>query len=139
MQFCKYFGYQAVLFTANHNIGEERFPIYHTNVMMCLADKFAIICLDSIDDKKEKNDVIEILNRTNKEIIEITESQKNRFAMGDKRYLVMSTSAFNSLDKAQIIQIEKHCSIIHSSLDTIEACGGGSARCMMAENFLPKE
>ena len=59
--------------------------------------------------------------------------------MGDEPLLVMSDSAFDSLEKDQILAIEKHCSIIHSSLDTIEACGGGSARCMMAEIFLPKQ
>jgi hypothetical protein len=56
----------------------------------------------------------------------------------DKRFMVMSTQAYNSLSDAQIKTIEKHCGIIHSPLDTIETCGGGSARCMMAEVFLPK-
>jgi hypothetical protein len=84
------------------------------------------------------------LEETNKEIIEISEEQKQHFAgnmlqlMGDKPYLVMSDSAYNSLTQEQISQIENHCPIIHSSLDTIEACGGGSARCMMAEIFLPQ-
>ena len=77
--------------------------------------------------------------------MEITESQKNRFAgnmlqvMGDKPYLVMSTSALSSLTDKQKIAITEYCPIIHSSLDVIESCGGGSARCMMAEIFLPKE
>ena len=56
----------------------------------------------------------------------------------DERYLVMSTSADQSLTKSQRNAIERHCKILSSSLDTIEACGGGSARCMMAEVFLPK-
>ena len=59
--------------------------------------------------------------------------------MGDKPYLVMSTSAFSSLTDKQKRAITEHCPIIHSSLDVIESCGGGSARCMMAEIFLPKE
>jgi hypothetical protein len=59
--------------------------------------------------------------------------------MGDKPYIVMSNSAYNSLSESQIKTIEKHCPIIYSSLDTIEACGGGSARCMMAEIFLPQQ
>ena len=56
----------------------------------------------------------------------------------DERYTVMSNSAYKSLNKQQIKQLEKHGKILYSSLDTIEACGGGSARCMMAEVFLPK-
>jgi hypothetical protein len=91
--------------------------------------------------KKNEN-----LKADGKEIILITEEQVNNFAgnmlqvrgKDDKRYLVMSDSAFNSLTKVQIYKIEKHCEILHVSLDTIEACGGGSARCMMAEVFLPK-
>jgi hypothetical protein len=142
MQFCKEFGYRPVCFTANQDVNGGRVAIYHTNVMMCVADKFAVICLDTIDDKTERENVIEMLTETGKEIIEITEAQKHRFAgnmlqvMGDKPYLVMSNSAFSSLTDKQKIAIEKHCSIVCSTLDTIEACGGGSARCMMAEVFL---
>ena len=113
--------------------------------MMCVADKFVIICSDSIDDDQERELVFDSFKQTNKEIIEISESQKHRFAgnmlqlMGDEPILVMSDSAYNALDENQISAIEKHCKILHSSLDTIEACGGGSARCMMAEIFLPKQ
>ncbi len=145
MQFCKEFGYRPVCFTANQNVRGERLAIYHTNVMMCVADKFTVICLDSIDNEIEKENVIETLIKSGKEIIEITEEQKHRFAgnmlqvMGNKPYLVMSNSAYNSLSESQIKTIENHCPIIYSSLDTIEACGGGSARCMMAEIFLPKK
>ena len=81
-----------------------------------------------------------------KEIILITEDQVNNFAgnmlelkgKDDKRYLIMSASAYQSLTPKQIEQLEKHAEILSSSLDTIEACGGGSARCMMAEIFLPR-
>jgi len=145
MQFCEEFGYQPVCFTANQDVEGERMAIYHTNVMMCVADTFAVICLDTIDDESEREHMLETLSKTGKEIIEITESQKHRFAgnmlqvMGDKPYLVMSNSAYSSLTEEQKAAIEKHCPIIYSSLDTIEACGGGSARCMMAEIFLPKQ
>jgi hypothetical protein len=144
-QFCEQFDYKAVCFVANQTVENKRLPIYHTNVMMCVADNFVIICLDSIDDPEERELVLGSLARTNKEIIEIDESQKNRFAgnmlqlMGDEPVLVMSDSAYNALNKDQISAIEKNCKILHSSLDTIEACGGGSARCMMAEIFLPKQ
>ena len=99
--------------------------------------------IDFTEDFKEN--VIENLIESGKEIIEITEEQNHRFAgnmlqvMGDKPYLVMSNSAYNSLSESQIKTIENYCPIIHSPLDTIEACGGGSARCMMAEIFLPKK
>ena len=145
MQFCGEFGYRPVCFTANQDVDGERMAIYHTNVMMCVADTFAVICLDTIDDEMERKNVAENLKETAKEIIEITEEQNQRFAgnmlqvMGDKPYLVMSNSAYSSLTDEQKTVIEKHCSILYSSLDTIEACGGGSARCMMAEIFLPKQ
>jgi len=145
LQWCDVFNYTPVCFTANQDIDGERKEIYHTNVMMCIADKYAIICLDTIDDKEERKWIKGSLEGSGKEIIEITEDQKHRFAgnmlqlMGDKKYLVMSKSAYESLTEIQIEIIEKYNPIISSSLDTIEACGGGSARCMMAEIFLPKQ
>ena len=114
-----------------------------TNVMMCVANDFAVICLDTIDEAEERRKVFEALTQSGKEIIEISEAQTHRFAgnmlqvMGDQPYLVMSKSAYESLKESQVKTLEKHGPIIYSSLDTIEACGGGSARCMMAEIFLP--
>ena len=145
MQFCEEFGYRPICFTANQDVEGERMGIYHTNVMMCVADTFVVICLDTIDNEAEREHVLETLTETGKEIIEITEAQKHRFAgnmlqvMGDKPYLAMSKSAYSSLTEEQKTAIEKYCPILYSSLDTIEACGGGSARCMMAEIFLPKQ
>jgi len=145
LQFCDEFDYTPVCFTSNQDVDGERMEIYHTNVMMCIADKYAIVCLDTVDDKEERKWLKSSLEDSGKEIIEITEEQKHRFAgnmlqlMGDEKYLVMSKSAHESLTQDQIERIEKYNSIISSSLDTIEACGGGSARCMMAEIFLPKK
>lgn len=147
IEFCEDFEFTPVIFEAFQTVNGERKLIYHTNVMMCLGDTFAVICADSIDDKKERKMVLDSLRGDEKEIILITEDQVNNFAgnmlevkgADDRRYLVMSTSAYNSLTKKQIAQLEEHITILHSSLDTIEACGGGSARCMMAEIFLPKE
>ena len=146
IEFCEDFEYTPVLFTANQSVKNERKAIYHTNVMMCLAEKLAIVCLNSIDDKKERKNLIKHLKEDGKEIIAITEDQVNNFAgnmlqvigSNEKRYLVMSSSAHQSLTDVQVTLIERHCEILSSSLDTIEACGGGSARCMMAEIFLPK-
>ena len=147
IEFCEDFDFFPVIFTANQSVDGKRLPIYHTNVMMALAENFVIICADSIDDKKEKKNVLDHLKKDGKEIITITEQQMHHFAgnmlqvLGseDKRYMVMSSAAFHSLTNEQITKIENHCSILHSSLHTIETCGGGSARCMMAEVFLPKE
>lgn len=144
-KFCETFDYESVSFVSNQNVGNQRMPIYHTNVMMCIADKYAVVCMDTIDDKQERLLVEASFKSTGKEIIEITEEQKHRFAgnmlqvLGDQPYLVMSSSAYASLTSAQIKQIENYNPIIHSSLDTIESCGGGSARCMMAEVFLPSK
>lgn len=146
IEFCEDFEYTPVIFTANQTVNGERKAIYHTNVMMCLAETFAVICLDCIDSKKERKNVIANLKEDGKEVIRITEEQVNNFAgnmlqvkgKDDKLYLIMSQAAYTSLSKPQISLIEKHCEILSSSLDTIEACGGGSARCMMAEVFLPK-
>jgi hypothetical protein len=147
IEFCEDFELTPVIFEAFQTVNGERKLIYHTNVMMCLGDTFAVICADCIDDKKERKMVLDSLRGDDKEIILITEEQVNNFAgnmlevkgENDKRFLVMSESAYKSLTKKQIAQLEAHVEIIHSSLDTIEACGGGSARCMMAEIFLPRQ
>ena len=146
IEFCEDFEFTPVVFTANQTVEGKRLPIYHTNVMMCLAETFAVICLDTIDDKKERKNVVKHLEQDGKQIIKITEAQMHQFAGNmlqvrsedDKLYLVMSQSAHDSLTTEQIKKIEAHCPIVSSSLETIETCGGGSARCMMAEGFLPK-
>ena len=147
IEFCEDYDLAPVIFEAFQTVNGERKLIYHTNVMMCLGETFAVICAECIDDKKERKMVLDNLKADEKDIILITEDQMNNFAgnmlqvkgKDDKRYLVMSNSAHQSLTKAQLQKIEQHCEIISSSLDTIEACGGGSARCMMAEVFLPRE
>ncbi|MEE9363261.1 MAG: arginine deiminase-related protein [Cellulophaga sp.] len=147
IEFCEDFEYTPVIFKANQTEDGKRMAIYHTNVMMCMAEEFSVICLDTIDDKKERKNVVNHLKQDNKKIITITEVQMYHFAgnmlqvlgADDKRFLVMSTAAYTILTPAQIKSFEKYGEIIHSSLKTIETCGGGSARCMMAEVFLPKE
>ncbi len=146
IEFCEDFDMSPIIFEAFQTVNGERKLIYHTNVMMCIADTFAVICADCIDDKKERKMVLDSLKSDGKEIILITEDQMNNFAgnmlelvgTDERRYLIMSNSAHKSLTKKQIAQLEEHITILSSSLDTIEACGGGSARCMMAEIFLPK-
>ena len=142
--FCNMVGYSPVIFTATDNTGVA---IYHTNVMMCIADCYAVICLESITVDAERKNVITSLQKTNKEIVEISLRQLNSFAgnmlqvknADDELLLVMSTQAYKSLTDAQIKTLKKHNRIIYSSLNTIETAGGGSARCMMAEVFLEKK
>ena len=146
IEFCEDFEYTPIVFTAYQTVEGNRLPIYHTNVMMCMGEDFAVICLDSIDDKKERKNVVHHLKEDRKEIIDITEAQLLQFAgnmlevrgFNNKRFLVMSKAAHDCLTAVQIARIEKHCEILSSDLSTIETCGGGSARCMMAEVFLPR-
>lgn len=145
-EFCEKYGFRPVVFHSYQTVENKRLPIYHTNVMMCVADQFVVICLDCIDDKTERENVVKVIKATNKEIIEISENQLQQFAGNmlqvqndqGKKFLVMSETAYKSLDQNQIANIEKYCEIIYADLNTIEVNGGGSARCMLAEVFLPK-
>lgn len=147
IEFCEDFEFTPVPFESFQTVEEKRLAIYHTNVMMCLGEKFAVICLDSIDDKKERKMVKMHLKEDGKELIVISEEQVNSFAgnmlevqgKDGEALLIMSTGAYSSLTDHQIVMLQKHCRIVSSSLDVIEACGGGSARCMMAEVFLPRQ
>lgn len=138
--FADKFGYKYVLFGA---FDSHDNVIYHTNVMMCVGEKFAVVCLDAIKDLDDRVSLIESLEEFNKEVIEISLEQMENFAGNmlelkgsqNKRVLVMSESARKSLTKNQIDSLEKYCKIISPSLSTIETYGGGSARCMMGEIF----
>ncbi|MES2003426.1 MAG: arginine deiminase-related protein [Bacteroidota bacterium] len=140
--FCEQMGYRPVSF---HAVDEAGNPIYHTNVMMCVADEYVIICLNSIPDNTEEKILTQSILETGKELIEISFDQLNHFAGNmlqvhnkkNEKFLVMSSQAFDSLTEMQKMRIEKYNPIIHSDITTIETNGGGSARCMMAEVFLP--
>ena len=147
IEFCEDFEFTPVLFNSFQSVGDKRLPIYHTNVMMCIASDYVIVCLDSLDDKKQRKNVSNFINNTGKKLIEISENQVESFAgnmlelLNDKgeSILVMSSSAEDSLNENQKNIIKKYSRIVSSDINTIEACGGGSARCMMAEIFLPKK
>ena len=119
-------------------------PIYHTNVLMSVCQDLVFICLDALVDDNDKQKLISLFTKTKKEIITITKAQMNCFLgnvlelknRNNESFLVMSSSAYNVLDHFQKLTINKKSQIIHSSLDTIEYFGGGSARCMIAELFL---
>ncbi len=138
--FCKATNYNPVLFHAVDGNGQA---IYHTNVMMCMADKYVVICMDSVRDAAEQKMLRDLFAKTTKEIVEISIDQMNHFAgnmlqvknRAGQPFLVMSEVAYRSLTPAQIAALEKYNDIIYSDIHTIEANGGGSARCMMAEVF----
>ena len=144
IEFCEDFEYTPIIFHAYQQVDDKQALIYHTNVMMAVGDTFAVICADSITDKKERKNVLAHLKDDKKDIIYITTQQMEHFAgnmlqvQGDNStYLVMSDAAYQSLTPAQINQLEQHTKILQTNLTTIETCGGGSARCMLAEVFNP--
>ena len=144
IEFCEDFEYTPVIFRAFQKTDSELKPIYHTNVMMALGRTFAIVCLDTIEDKNERKNVLNHLKEDKKEIITISREQVDYYAGNmlevkgkEHSYLVMSQTAYQSLTPQQIEAIERHTQILYSDLSTIEICGGGSARCMLAEVFLP--
>lgn len=142
--FCKQMNYSPVLFDAVDETGK---PIYHTNVMMCVADQYVVICLDSIRNKVQRASTEKAILGSSKQLIIISYSQMNHFAgnmlqvenIEGEKLLIMSTQAFESLTKEQVQLLTRYNRIIHSSLTTIETNGGGSARCMMAEVHLPEK
>ena len=142
-QFCAEMGFLSVLFEAKD---QQQMPIYHTNVMLCIGNGFVVICMDAVCDKKDRMMLKKSFEITGREIIEVSMDQMNQYAgnmiqlknENDDYFLVMSSSAYNSLDKSQLIRLQSKTNIIHSDLTTIEASGGGSARCMIAEIFLSK-
>ena len=145
--FCNRALYNPVIFKSYQKIEGNINLIYHTNVMMCIADQYAVVCLDTIHNTKEREILISSLEKTNKEIIEISEKQCNSFAgnmlqvsnTNNEKFLVMSSSAYKCLNTFQIKKILNYNKVIHSNLEQIEKLGGGSARCMIAENFLQKK
>ena len=144
LQFCTIFDYKPVYFHAYHTVGDKQhIAIYHTNVMMCVADKYALICTNSIDDDKELNFLYDSLEKSGKEVIPISRHQMHCFACNmlqvknkeGKLYLVMSQTAFDSLYEQQIELLNSYNELIVIPIPTIEKVGGGSVRCMMTEIF----
>jgi hypothetical protein len=140
--FCHEMEYEPVLFEAADGNGRA---IYHTNVLMCVADRYVVICLESITSPEQQQKVADRILQSNKKLIAITLDQMAHFAgnmlqvennKGEK-ILVMSTQAYESLSYEQAGELNQFNRILHAPLDTIESNGGGSARCMMAEVHLP--
>ena len=147
-QFCRDFKSKLVSFRAySESPDGKQVPVYHTNVMMQIATSFAVICLDSIPDPQERELVRKTVEDTGKEIVPVTLEQLSNYACnilqlkgtGGNSILVMSTRAYQAFTSEQLSTFARHsCSVVHSDLGTVERCGGGSARCMIAEVFPPK-
>ena len=144
--FCDQLDFEPVAFQAFQTVDNQRLPIYHTNVMMSIGSGYAVVCLDCIDSDDERKQVVDSIALDGLELIAITEEQVNQFAgnmlelTGDEGpVLVMSASAYQSLVPGQIEKLQQHTTLLHAPLPTIETCGGGSARCMIAEIHLPKQ
>lgn len=141
LEVCSILQYKPVYFYSRDKSGKE---IYHTNVVMCIGKGFAVICLESITDNKERENVVEMLTGTGIQIIDISFEQMVSFAGNmlairsndGKELLVMSQTSYDSLTKNQRETLEKFCELVPLSIHTIETIGGGSARCMIAEIFL---
>ena len=143
LQFCSTFDYKPVYFSAYQSVKGKRLAVYHTNVMLTIADKYAVVCTDAIDHANERKVVVDSLEKTGKDIIPITEQQMHCFAgnmlqvenTAGEKYLVLSQSAYDSLDRKQTDMLSAYNELIVVSIPTIEQVGGGSVRCMMAEIF----
>ncbi|GAA4369240.1 arginine deiminase-related protein [Hymenobacter saemangeumensis] len=135
-------GYRPVAFHSHDARGQE---IYHTNVMMCVGARFAVLCVESISDASERAAVVDSLTATGHEIVAISLAQVARFAgnmltvqpAASPELLVMSQSAYDALTTGQRQTLEQYCELLPLPIPTIETIGGGSARCMLAEVFLP--
>ena len=143
LQFCLVFGYKPVYFSAFQLVGEQLLPIYHTNVMMSVADKYALVCINSLEDDKELEMLFDSLEKSGKEVIPISRHQMHCFAGNmlqvqnkqEERFLIMSQTAYDSLQEHQIELLKSYNELIIIAIPTIERIGGGSVRCMMAEIF----
>lgn len=141
--FSEALGYEIVQF---HASDKNNVPIYHTNVMMCVGDSFAVVCLEALKNEDERHNLRSVLEETEKFVIEISLDQVAAFAgnmllvrnNAGQKMMVMSTSAFESLTAQQKMMLEEFTSrLVYVDIPAIEATGGGSARCMLAEIHLP--
>jgi hypothetical protein len=142
--FCETMGYKPVLFEAGDRHGNE---IYHTNVLMCMADKFVVICLDAItgvdNGISNREMLVAQFIATGKEVIEISFEQMEHFCgnllqvenIKGEKILVMSSQSYHHFTPDQINRLSAYNTLVHSPLDTIETLGGGSARCMLCEVY----
>jgi hypothetical protein len=142
-EFSAALGYRVVAFDAE---GPDGRPTYHTNVMLAIGEGFAAICASSLSDSTRRRAVLDELERGGHEIIDIDVAEMNRFACnllalaardGSAR-IAISDTAWKALAPAKRRRLERFGAIVAVPIPTIERLGGGSVRCMIAENFLPR-
>ena len=145
-EFCKALDFRPVTFHASDASGR---PIYHTNVMMSVGTRNAVVCIDSVRDPKERKNLEEALEQCRKQLVPISFEQMNGFAGNmlelcsdgtgsiskGKALQVMSLTALHCLTKEQRSMLSAEAEIVAPDIDVIETNGGGSARCMLAELF----
>ena len=140
-KFCVLMGYEAVMFNA---VDQNNMPIYHTNVVMMMGTNVVVICLEAIADEEEKKFLLDKFQQSGKKVLEINLEQMSSFAgnmlqlknkLGEYK-IVLSRRAYDSLEPEQIGELKQHGDLIIGQINTIETYGGGSVRCMIAENFL---
>jgi hypothetical protein len=150
---CEQLGYTPIAFTATMDGRLNGAPVYHTNVVMSLGTGWALVCFDAMPYPAERQEVEEELARSGREVIPFSLPQLYRFvgnalelapdrdhgvpASEAEPVILLSETAFLALKPFQRIALERHASLIPVPVPTIEAIGGGSVRCMLAENFLP--
>ena len=162
---CEQLGYTPIAFTATMDGRINGHPVYHTNVVMSIGEKFAVVCFDAMPYPADRQEVEEELAKSGKEIIAVSIVQMYKYvgnmlelkggplgqsgaalpriergagsAQGDTSYTFLSETAFHALKPHQRIALGRHTQFIPVPIPTIEAVGGGSVRCMLAENFLP--
>ena len=143
LQYCSHMNFHPFYFHATQMYENARLPVYHTNVMMCVADKFAVVCFESIENRDERHNLEKELKKSGKQIVDISLEQMNRFAgnmlqvknKSGQKFMILSQAAYDSLNKIQIDIIAAENKLIVIPIPTIEKRGGGSVRCMVAEIF----
>jgi hypothetical protein len=140
---CEQLGYTPIAFTATMDGRLNGAPIYHTNVVLSIGEQWALACFEAMPYPAERQELEEELARSGREIIAFDLPQLYKFVGNALElrgaggtFILLSETAFHALKPFQRIALERHARLIPVAVPVIEAIGGGSVRCMMAENFL---
>jgi hypothetical protein len=142
-EFVRQADYDVVHFTANDAGGHA---IYHTNVMLSIGESFAFLCADAIPAAEERLRILTRLERSGREVIPFSVEQLRSFVgnliqlrSAERRFIALSRQAHAALSDSQLEALSRHGELIVLDVRTIEANGGGSVRCMLAELLLPRK
>jgi len=141
--FAQRMDYDVVTFEA---VDRDGAPIYHTNVLMNVGEKLAVICDEAISRDQQRSAILQRLEDTGHEIISLSYDQLEAFAgnmlelrtQDGGRLIAMSQQAFDSLSDEQVSMLQRNGKVLSVAIDQIEASAGGSVRCMLAEVHLPR-